>query len=734
MQDNYTIKKAEIQADELKKIVELLGREPNSTELPVFAAMWSESASNKSSKSLLKQLPQNGKNKVKNIGTAVDLIDVGNDLVCAIKLESHNHPTAMDPVQGAATGIGGVNRDIFTMGLRPIAQLNSLRFGNPKETATQWLMKGVIKGISSYSNALAVPVVGGEVFFDESYSRNPLVNTMAVGIAESKDVVPSRVDGIGNSVYIIGSLTGKDGLRGVLFASSGITEESPKEIAGIMVSDPFMGKLVLEASLELRDRGAIVAMQDIGGAGIIGAAAKMTHENDKGLLLDVHKVPVRETMTDSEILLSESQERMLIVVRKGMENIAEEILKKWELNYASIGEVIRENLLKISNKGKDVASFPLQVLIPEEKYLEPKKSTRPSYVSEQNSYNIKDIHEPDNLVDVANSMLQNPNLVSKQYIFEQFDYMVGTVNMSANAPSDAEIISIKETPKALGLSLRGNAYYVKANPNMGSMISVVSAIRDLACSGAEPLALTHCQNFGDPNNPETFWQFEEVIKGMAKACKHFKIPVTGGNVSFFNKSKVGDEFRSVLPTPVIGMLGLMDKRNQMTYAFREKGDMIYLLGRSKNDISSSEYLTNYLGIKNSPAPYFNLEEEAEIIEVVRELIINKDIRSAHNVREGGIFFSLLESAMVYDFGFDITSDAELRLDAFLFGEAQGRVIVSVAPSHEAVFVDFMAQKKIPISTLGHVTKSEVRVDDISYGFISDLKEMYNNTLERTINH
>lgn len=734
---NYeTAKELGILPEELDAIRKILGRDPNFTELNIFSAMWSEHASYKNSIKWLKTLPRKGKRVLAEAGSEnAGLVDIGEGLACCFKIESHNHPCAVEPYQGAATGVGGINRDIFTMGARPIAQLNSLRFGNPKDDRTKWLLKGVVKGIGNYGNAFGVPVVGGEVYFDECYTINPLVNAMSAGIVEIGNTISATAGGVGNPVYIIGSLTGKDGIHGAAFASADITEDSADDIPSIQVGDPFMEKLLLEASLELRDSGALVGMQDMGAAGIICSTSEMSERGGCGMKVDLSKVPLRQKNMDAwEILVSESQERMLAVVEKGKEHIVEAIFKKWDLECAIIGEVIADDDLQFYFNGELVAQVPASSLalgggapVYDREYREP------AYLKEHEKFDINSISNNIDLKEVALFLTQSPNIASKRWVYEQYDSMVRTVNMTTNFPADAAVVNVKGTNKALALTVDCNSRYVKANPETGTMIAVAEAARNIVCSGGEPCAITNCLNFGNPYNPEIYWQFVHAIKGMGKACEKFGTPVTGGNVSFYNQSEIAGKVEAVYPTPTIGMLGILDdKRHQMGMAFQSKGDMIYLIGKSVEDVASSEYLYNYHGVKASPAPYFNLDEEVAVQRVVSELIKSNLILSAHDISDGGLFITLLESAMPNSFGFDVTSDAEIRDDAFLFGEAQGRIVVSVAPSREATFVDFMQKQNVPFTTLGHVTKSELRVNDISFGFVNDLRELYNTALEKIV--
>lgn len=720
--------------EEFEKIKEYMGRTPNFTELSIYSVMWSEHASYKNSIKWLKTLPRTGKQLLVEAGEEnAGLVDIGEGMACAFKIESHNHPSAVEPYQGAATGVGGINRDIFTMGARPVAQLNSLRFGDINEDRTKWHLKGAVKGIGDYGNAFGIPVLGGELMFDKCYNTNPLVNAMSVGIMEKGDLISAVAKGVGNPVYIVGSSTGKDGIHGATFASAELNENSADDLPSVQVGDPFMEKLLLEATLELNKSGAVVGMQDMGAAGIICSTSEMSEKGGHGMKINLDKVPLRqENMLGWEILLSESQERMLVVVEKGKEDIVEGIFDKWDLHCKIIGEVIDEDRLYFYKEDKLVAEVPASTLvlgggapIYDREYKEP------AYYKEYQKFNIDNVPEPTDYIETALKLLQSPNIASKKWVTEQYDTMVGTGNMTTNFPSDAGIYNIKGTNRAIAMTVDCNSRYVKADPEKGTSIAVSEAARNIVCSGGIPLAITNCLNFGNPYNPEAFWQFVGAIKGMSHACKKFNTPVTGGNVSFYNQMQVDGKIEPINPTPTIGMIGLIeDKNDQMSIAFKNKGDMIYLIGKSEEDISSSEYLNYIHNIEESPAPYFDLEEEYAMQDAIKKLIKKNLILSAHDVADGGLFTTLVESAMIKCFGFDVTPDLSIRKDAFLFGESQSRVVVSVSPTNEDNFIDFMIESKVPFSALGHVTKSELRIDDNSYGFISDIKKLNETALEK----
>ncbi|MCJ8290496.1 MAG: phosphoribosylformylglycinamidine synthase subunit PurL [Crocinitomicaceae bacterium] len=724
-----------LREDEFEMIKGILGRTPNFTETAVYSVMWSEHCSYKNSIHWLKKLPKDGPHMLIKAGEEnAGLVDIGEGLGCVFKIESHNHPSALEPYQGAATGVGGINRDIFTMGARPIAQLNSLRFGNIEEDRTKWLMKGIVKGIGDYGNSFGIPIVGGEVFFDESYNTNPLVNAFSAGIMDPSKVISATSAGPGNPVFIVGSSTGKDGIAGAAFASKDITEDSANDLPSVQVGDPFMEKLLLEATMELAETDAIVGMQDMGAAGITCSSCEMSAAGDNvGMDIHLDKVPTRQdNMQPYEILLSESQERMLIVVQKGKEKIVKDIFDKWDLHAEEIGVVTEGTQVRYFVDGELVGDVPAESLVlgggaP----VYEREYTEPAYYKEYKKFDIESIEQPEDLKDVAFKMLQYPNIASKRWVYEQYDSMVGTRNMATNAPSDASIVNIKGTNRALAMTVDCNSRFVNADPEIGTMIAVSEAARNIICAGGVPSAITNCLNFGNPYNPESFWQFVGAIKGMSAACLKFETPVTGGNVSFYNQtSKNGVEI-PVFPTPTIGMIGIVeDKSKTMSLDFKQKGDLIFIIGQSYNDINSSEYLATYHGVKASTAPYFNLDEEYEMHQVVRSLIEDQLINAAHDISDGGLFVTMTEMAMPRELGFDIVTDSEIREDAFLFGEGQGRVVVSVDENSEDEFIERMAESNVSFTLLGHVTKGKMMIDDEHFGFIQEAKGLYDNALAK----
>ena len=729
--DVEAAKKLGLLAEEFDKIKEILGRTPNFTEVAIFSVMWSEHCSYKNSITWLKKLPKDGPHMLAKAGEEnAGLVDIGNGLGCAFKIESHNHPSAIEPYQGAATGVGGINRDIFTMGARPIAQLNSLRFGDIKSPKTQWLIKGVVKGIGDYGNAFGIPTVGGEVFFDDSFNVNPLVNAMSVGIVKRGETVSAISCGVGNPVFIVGSATGKDGIAGASFASKDITEESAKDLPSVQVGDPFQEKLLLEATLEIIKTGAVVGMQDMGAAGITCSTSEMSAKGEHGMEVWLHKVPTRQQgMHPFEILLSESQERMLVVVEKGREAEVKHIFDKWDLNCEQIGVVTEGDRLRYYMHDELVADVPAGVLVlgggaP----VYTREYKEPAYYAETKKFNIASIAEPTDLKPVMHHLANHPNIASKRWIYNQYDSMVGTVNMSTNKPSDAAIVDVRGTDTALAMTVDCNSRYVNADPEVGCAIAVSEAARNIVCSGGAPSAVTNCLNFGNPYNPEVYWQFVGAIKGMSAACLKFQTPVTGGNVSFYNQSSYEGP---VFPTPTIGMIGIVeDKKRQTGIAFENEGDLIYLVGESLNDINSSEYLYSYHKVKLSPAPHLNLDRELQVQQAIAAAIGTGKVVSAHDVSDGGLFITLLESGMVHGRGFDIATDNAVRTDAYLFGEAQSRVVVSVKPADQVALENALQANGTPFSHIGTVKGSDVIIGGKNYGAVSSFKEEYTTAIEK----
>ncbi len=727
-----TAQKLGLNKAEFEKIEEVLGRRPNYTELSIYSVMWSEHCSYKNSIKWLKTLPRDGKRVLVGAGEEnAGLIDIGDGLACAFKIESHNHPSAIEPYQGAATGVGGIHRDIFTMGARPIAALNSLRFGNPDSSHTKHLVKGVVKGIGDYGNCFGVPTVGGEVYFHESFNNNILVNAMSVGIVKVGETVSARADGPGNSVLIVGSKTGKDGIHGATFASANLTEDSVDDLSSVQVGDPFQEKLLLEATLEAIKTGVVVGMQDMGAAGIACSTSEMSARSGTGMVIHLDKVPTRQAdMRDWEILLSESQERMLVVAVKGEEQTLYRVFEKWDLECVQIGEVTETGILEYLHNGEKVAEVPADSLVlgggaP----VNSRDYTKPKYFQQIKKYHLNRVKSQSNMTEAAKRLFSSPNLVSKRWVYEQYDSTVRTNNLSTNAPSDAAVVRVKGSEKSLVLSVDCNSAYVYADPYVGGMIAVAEAARNITCTGGIPVAVTNCLNFGNPYDPEVYYQFVNAIKGMGEACRKFDTPVTGGNVSFYNQSVFGEKTEPVFPTPTIGMLGILENPSlQTTLDFKEEGDLIYMLGNLFNDLNSSEYLRRVMNIKYSPAPEFDLYEEFEIQRHIRKLIRKKLVRSAHDVSDGGLFTNLMESAIAGDIGFNVETVDTFRKDCFLFGEGQSRIVITIAPEHEDTLQNYLINNNVSFTKLGEVFGEVAIIDDENFGSISDWKRIHEETL------
>ncbi len=725
-----TAEKLGLRPDEFEMIKKILGRTPNFTELSAYSVMWSEHCSYKNSIKWLKTLPREGAKLLVKAGEEnAGLADIGDGWGVVFKIESHNHPSAIEPFQGAATGVGGIHRDIFTMGARPIAALNSLRFGNLTEEKTQHLMNGIVHGIGHYGNCFGVPTVGGEIYFEDCYHTNPLVNAMSVGVVKAGQTVSATAEGKGNPVFIVGSATGKDGMGGAAFASADITESSVEDLPAVQVGDPFQEKKLLEACLELIPKGALVGMQDMGAAGIICSTAETSAKGGVGMRIDLDKVPTRQSgMKAWELLLSESQERMLMIVKKGREKEVLEVFEKWDLPCSQIGEVTDGGMLQFYMHGELEAEMPAESLVLgggapvyEREYREPK------YFEEIKKFDPSSIHVPKDLKTVAEKIITIPNIASKRWIYTQYDSMVGTGNTSTNAPSDAQIVKVKGTKKGLAVTVDCNSRYVFADPYVGCMIAVSEAARNIVVSGGVPLGVTNCLNFGNPYDPEVYYQFVYAIKGMGEACRKFDTPVTGGNVSFYNQHPGG----AVYPTPTIGMVGLLeDIEAKMTLDFKQAGDTIYLLGEVNDDINSSEYIHKLHSVEYSPVPHFNLEEEYRLQQTVSKLIGSKAIDSAHDLSEGGLFVTLCESGFNRELGFKASTSTKVRSDAFWFGESQSRVAVSVSANKIAAFEKIMKESGVSFMKVGEVTGGEVIVDGTSWGDIADWKEKYDTAIEK----
>jgi phosphoribosylformylglycinamidine synthase len=693
--------------EEYGKILALLGRVPTYTEIGIYSVMWSEHCSYKNSIAVVKTLPRSGGRLLVSAGEEnAGLVDIGDGLAVAFKIESHNHPSAVEPYQGAATGVGGIMRDIFTMGARPIASLNSLRFGDIKHPRTRFLVDGVVRGIGDYGNSFGVPTVAGEVYFDACYHENPLVNAMSVGIVKHGEWASATAKGRGNPVMIVGSATGRDGIHGATFASEEISEESEKKRPSVQVGDPFTEKLLLEATLEAIRTGFVVGIQDMGAAGIICSTSEMSARGKCGMDVNLDRVPARETgMSAYELMLSESQERMLVVAQKGHEDDVRAVFNKWDLHAEIIGEVIDGDRLIVRYRGRKVADVPPDSLVlgggaP----VYTREARRPDYLDSVQNLDIDSIPMPGNLMEVLVTLLSDPNIASKQWVYDQYDSMVRTNNVVL-AGADAAVVNVQHTVKGLSLKTDCNGRYVYLNPRLGGKIAVAESARNVACTGAVPVAITNCLNFGNPYKPGVYWQFKEAVAGIGEACRVFGTPVTGGNVSFYNESPT----TSVYPTPVIGMLGVLeDVRKATTSYFKNPGDRVFLLGSCNGHIGGSEYLAVVHHLVAGDAPPVDLDEEKRLQGLLVGLSARGTIASAHDCSEGGFGTALAECCLLNrkeQFGARVRMPGGgSRPDATLFGEDQSRVIVSAAPERSEELVRESKRAGISITELGEVVE------------------------------
>jgi phosphoribosylformylglycinamidine synthase len=659
------------------------------------------------------------------------LVDIGDGLAIAFKIESHNHPSAVEPYQGAATGVGGIMRDIFTMGARPIASLNSLRFGTLDNARTRYLFAGVVKGIGDYGNSFGVPTVAGEVYFDESYQDNPLVNAMAVGIVKTSTFASAVAKGEGNPVMIVGSSTGRDGIHGATFASEELSEKSESKRPAVQVGDPFTEKLLLEASLEIIRKGYLIGIQDMGAAGITCSSSEMSAKGNSGMKIDLNKIPLREEgMSAYEIMLSESQERMLCVVKKGYENRVRDVFEKWDLHCEIIGEVINEDKLFINYNGSLKAELPpFELVLGGGAPVYTREQKEPSYLKNIRAFDFSTLPKPKNIQETFLKVFSSPNIASKRWVYEQYDSMVRT-NTIVGPGCDAAVIYIKRTNKALAMKTDCNARYVYLNPKEGAKIAVAESARNIVCSGGVPLAITNCLNFGNPYKPEIFWQFAQAVEGMGEACRYFDTPVTGGNVSFYNESPD----RAVYPTPTIGMVGLVEDLSHITTSyFKDEGDLIYLLGDDKEEIGGSEYLNVIHKIVAGDSPRLDLVKEKKLQDAVLELIRINMINSAHDVSEGGIVCAIAECCIIDNekrIGAEVKFSIKTREDFAYFSESQTRIIVSVSKNKKNEFEKFLKSSNQLFTELGFVGGSYLKINDDINVNLKELADLYFNTIPR----
>ena len=726
---------------EYQLVCELLGRKPNLTETGIYGVMWSEHCSYKTSKMQLSRFPTEGPNVLQGPGEGAGVVDLGDGWAVVFKVESHNHPSAIEPYQGAATGVGGILRDIYSMGARPVAFLNSLRFGplsdkkdsgSPNSKRNQYLFGGVVAGIAGYGNCIGVPTVAGEVGFDACYSGNPLVNAMCVGVIRHEDLQHGRAEGIGNPVIYVGAATGRDGIHGATFASEELNEESEAKRPSVQVGDPFMGKLVLEACLELFQSGAVISVQDMGAAGLTCSSTEMAEKGGNGMELDLDLVPQRALeMSPYEIMLSESQERMLLVAKAGREEEVFEICRKWEVPACTIGRVIPETVLRLKHRGASAAELPLDRLlgscplyqrdaVPSEKQLSRQKKNAVTW----------DV--PDDIGALFKEMIVQPELASKRWVYRQYDSMVRTCT-SIGPGSDAAVIRIEGTNKALAMSIDGNSRYVELDPQTGGRIAVAEAARNVSCSGGRPLALTNGLNFGNPEKPEIFWQLREAVTGICEACQSLELPVTGGNVSLYNET----EGEAVYPTPLIGVVGLVEHpEHETTQHWKQAGDVILLLGETEEELGASALQQFMTGSIFGMPPALDLEKEKNLQEAVLEAIQQNLIASAHDLSQGGLALALLTSCKG-ELGVHVDWESGIRDDLALFSESQSRILLSTVPQNLLMLEKLMQSRKIPCERVGVVMPG--RFDIALNGKfliqeeLPELQQLWENALENIMN-
>lgn len=719
--------------EEYERIIEILGRNPNITELGIFSVMWSEHCSYKNSIAELKKLPRSGGRLLVAAGEEnAGLVDIGEDLAVCFKIESHNHPSAVEPYQGAATGVGGIMRDIFTMGARPIAALNSLRFGNIEKPRNRYLFDGVVRGIADYGNCLGVPTIAGEVYFEDCYDGNPLVNAMTVGIVKKNQTASAVAKGEGNPVFIIGSRTGRDGIHGATFASEELSEDSEDKRPNVQVGDPFTEKLLLEATLEMIKAGILVGIQDMGAAGITCSTTEMSAKGNSGMVIDLDKVPIREEgMSAYEILLSESQERMLACVQKGKEKEIMAICKKWDLPCAQIGYVTDEPRLKVYHHGKLVADVPpFECVLGGGAPVYHRSYRRPEYLDKLKQFDPNTLPKVTDLSAAFLKVFSSPNIVSKRWVYQQYDTMVQT-NTVIHPGGDAAVIRLKGTRKAIAAKTDCNGRYVYLNPRKGAQIAVAEAARNVVATGGDPLAITNCLNFGNPYKPEMFYLFREAVAGMGDACRVFDTPVTGGNVSFYNETPDS----AVYPTPTIGMVGLIEDLSHITPAyFRSPGDAIYVIGETKAEIGGSEFLKSYYGKVDGDCPDIDLNLEHRTYQAVLQAIRSGWIRSAHDVADGGLAIALAESCIINrdnQLGAVVQIDYKgMRPEFFLFSETQARFLVSIDQTHTEAFEAYFNSLNLHLTKLGEVGGQHLQINQDFKFDLNQLSEIYYQTIPK----
>ncbi|WP_019640471.1 phosphoribosylformylglycinamidine synthase subunit PurL [Paenibacillus fonticola] len=713
---------------EYELICGFLGRKPNYTEIGVFSVMWSEHCAYKNSKPLLRRFPTDGPRVLMGPGEGAGIVDIGDNQAVVFKIESHNHPSAVEPYQGAATGVGGIIRDIFSMGARPVALLNSLRFGKLESDRVKYLFEHVVSGIAGYGNCIGIPTVGGEVVFDDAYDGNPLVNAMCVGLIEHDKIQRGVAKGVGNPVFYVGPPTGRDGIHGATFASEELTEESESKRTAVQVGDPFMEKLVMEACLELINSGIVLGIQDMGAAGLTCSSAEMASKAGNGLELYLDEVPQREEgMTPYEMMLSESQERMLFVVEPKDEAQAMEIFERWGVICAKVGKVTDDGRLRLIHQGEVVGDMPVTALV-DECPIYNKPSAVPAYYEENANVDTLRYDEVTDLSGALDKVLSSPSVASKAWVYNQYDYMVRT-STAVQPGSDAAVVTIRGTRKGLAMTTDCNGRFVYLDPEVGGRIAVSEAARNVVCSGAEPLAITDNLNFGSPEKPDIFWQMEKAVDGMAEACRVLDAPVIGGNVSLYNENAKG----AIYPTPVVGMVGLVhDTDHITTQDFKAEGDVVFLLGETFAELGGSEFQAVVHGVTEGRPPALDLNVEKKLLDGVLAAIQKGLVQSAHDLSEGGLAVAVAESCISGGLGAKVDFATELRPDFALFSESQSRILLSATPDKAAELEQLIASYGVPVQKIGQVTgdKLEIAVNarSVLARPVSELKQVWEDVI------
>ena len=720
--------------EEYEMIVDRLGRIPSFTELGVYSVMWSEHCSYKNSIIELKKLPREGEHLLVEAGEEnAGLVDIGDGLGCAFKIESHNHPSAVEPYQGAATGVGGIHRDIFTMGARPIAALNSLRFGSLDTPRVRYLLDGVVRGIGDYGNSFGVPVIAGEVYFDESYEGNPLVNAMSIGIVKAGETASAIAKGIGNPVLIVGASTGRDGIHGATFASEEISEESEAKRPSVQVGDPFTEKLLLEASLEALQTGAVVGMQDMGAAGIACSSSEMTAKGGQGMRINLDLVPAREKgMTAYEMLLSESQERMLVVAYKGQEKAIIDVYEKWDLHAVVIGEVVEGDHVTYWKDGEIKAQIPAEHLVlggGAPQYV--RETKKPNYLEETQSADLSELTHPENLIECLEALLKSPNIASKRWVYEQYDTMVRTNTVQGPGAADAGVIRLKGSKKGLVAKTDCNGRYVYLNPRRGGQIAVAESARNVVCSGAKPMAITNCLNYGNPYKPEVYWTFKESLAGMGDACRKLNTPVTGGNVSFYNENPES----AIFPTPIIGMLGVIEdvEKHKMSPSFKNEDDIILYVGSPRIGLGGTEYLKVIHGLTTGDAPVLDLDVELKVQQVVLQAITSGLVTAAHDVSDGGLAVSIAEMGIFSLLGAQIDlSVLSGSVHEIWFSEAQSGIVLTCQPNQKEALIKHLVQGGVEAVQIGIVQGDALMFEGVGSVSLDHLHSIYENAIPKVM--